>query len=77
MLGVSKGMSRNIETFSAAKNRIKIAVNELVTLAEEEQSVIVFGHGMTNRYMRKELIKRGWTLTYKSNDFWGETCLIK
>jgi len=75
MLGLSKGMSNRVESFKAAKLRAKQAALQLHNLAEKQQNVIVFGHGFSNRYIRKELVKLGWKLSRKSNSFWGETCL--
>lgn len=77
MLGISKGISTRIESFKEAKFRAKEAAQELHRLAEEQQNIIAFGHGFSNRYIRKELIKLGWHLRCKSNDFWGITCLEK
>ncbi len=75
MLGLSKGISTRVESFKAAKQRAKQAAQQLQNLAEEQHNVIAFGHGFSNRYIRKELIKLGWKLRGKSNDFWGLTCL--
>jgi broad specificity phosphatase PhoE len=77
MFGLSKGISVRIESFKAAKQRAKKAAQALHHLAEKQHNVIVFGHGFSNRYIRKELIKLGWQLERKSNDFWGVTCLKK
>ena len=75
ILGVSKGMSTNIESFKQAKQRAKQAAQQLHNLAEDQQNVIVFGHGLSNCYIRKELIKLGWQLRNKSSGFWRKTCL--
>ena len=77
MLGISKGISTRVESFKTAKLRAKQAASDLHDLAEEQQKVIAFGHGLSNRYIREELIKLGWSLRNKSNDFWGVTCLEK
>jgi len=77
MLGISKGISARVESFNAAKQRAKQAAIQLHQLAEQQNNVIVFGHGFSNRYIRKELVKLGWKLNCKSNDFWGETCLTR
>jgi len=76
-MGVKKGISARVETFKQAKLRAKSAANQLIALAEDQQQVIVFGHGMTNRFIKKELINSGWLLTCKGRSFWAETCLQK
>ncbi|QJR81287.1 phosphoglycerate mutase family protein [Alteromonas pelagimontana] len=59
------------ESFKEAKAR----VNEAVTLLEQRVAlhgrVAVFGHGMTNRYLRIYLQQKGWQLVEKDNRFWG------
>jgi len=75
MLGISKGMSSNVESFKSAKFRAKQAADELDKLAKNQENIIVFGHGLSNRYIRKELVRLGWKLQCKSNEFWGKTCL--
>ncbi|QBG36227.1 histidine phosphatase family protein [Litorilituus sediminis] len=77
MLGVKRNMSDSVESFTAAKQRANQAATKLADLAASKQKIIAFGHGYTNRYIRKALIAQGWQLVYKSNDFWGETCLTK
>lgn len=77
MLGVASGLSQNVESFKAAKNRADQAATALANLALNKEKVLVFGHGLTNRYIRKSLEAKGWKLVRKSNDYWGETCLIR
>jgi broad specificity phosphatase PhoE len=77
LMGVKKGISSRVETFKQAKLRAEVAANQLIKLAEEQKHIIVFAHGMTNRYMKKELVKKGWFLTRKDSLFWGETCFKK
>ena len=54
------GFSENGESFSQAKNRSKLAVEELIMLAQKNKMVIVVGHGLMNRLIGKELEKKGW-----------------
>jgi broad specificity phosphatase PhoE len=77
MLGLRKWSSSRIETFQEAKLRAKDVAHQLIYLAEEKNKLIVFAHGMTNRYVKKELIHNGWLLMSKSSSFWGETCFQK
>ncbi|GAA0812701.1 hypothetical protein GCM10009111_07010 [Colwellia asteriadis] len=76
-LGVKKLMSTNVESFKQAKIRIQGAAHKLNALASEQEQVIVFAHGVTNHFLKRELMKQGWVLTQKSDKFWGETCLQK
>lgn len=48
------------ETIAAARLRAGRAVDLLTTLAEQHGSVLAVGHGMFNRFMARDLRKRGW-----------------
>ena len=65
------GGKGRFETFVQGKARAKEASEILSQLAGEHKKVAVFGHGYTNIYIRKYLIKAGWQLSQKSNEFWG------
>lgn len=69
------GVKGNFESYPQAKVRSEIASNELVNLVKEKETVILFGHGYMNLHIRKQLIKKGWVLHSKSNDYWGVTSL--
>ncbi|MDO6488383.1 histidine phosphatase family protein [Colwellia sp. 6_MG-2023] len=69
------GFTGSFETFKQAKQRANIAASELIKAANKQNTVVLFGHGFMNRYIRKSLIQAGWTLTSKSNDYWGVTRL--
>ncbi len=69
------GIKGSFESYSQAKVRSETASNYLVSLAKEKETVILFGHGYINLHIRKLLIKKGWVLQSKSNDFWGVTSL--
>jgi len=77
LMGVKKGISTRVETFKQAQLRAEEAASQLISLVEEKGKIIVFAHGMTNRYVKKELVRNGWLLTHKSSSFWGETCFQK
>lgn len=69
------GFRGPFESFKQAKQRANIAAIELIETAKNQDRVVLFGHGFMNRYIRKSLIQKGWTLTSKSNDYWGITHL--
>lgn len=71
------GIKGHFESFKAAKHRALLAAEQLIAIAEKEQNIVLFGHGFMNLYIRKVLIKKGWTLATKSNQYWGETQLTK
>ncbi len=69
------GFNGPFESFKQAKHRAEIAAKHLISVAQTENKVILFGHGFMNRYIRKSLIKQGWQLNAKSNHYWGVTQL--
>lgn len=69
------GFKGSFESFIEAKQRAEIAADELIDKANSHQGVVLFGHGFMNRYIRKSLIKKGWTLNSKNNAYWGVTTL--
>ncbi len=54
------GFSKNTESISVAKSRLKQASEKLVELAAEHQSVLFVGHGFLNHYIAKELLANNW-----------------
>lgn len=69
------GCKGSFESFRQAKVRAELAAVKLIEIAEYQNKVVLFGHGFMNRYIRKALIKKGWTLNSKSNAYWGVTSL--
>jgi broad specificity phosphatase PhoE len=69
------GVKGSFETFSQAKNRADIAAEKLINMAKIEGRVVLFGHGYLNLFIRKALVKKGWGVHCKSNQFWGVTRL--
>lgn len=55
------GYSRKCESFADAKNRAKLAAEELIQSAEKSQSVVLVGHGFFNILIAKELLQMGWS----------------
>ena len=48
------------ETIGEARRRAVKMTDRLCLLAGEHESVLVIGHGMFNRFLAGELLKRGW-----------------
>lgn len=71
------GFKGKFESFKEAKQRVNLVSQHIEKLTESHERVILFGHGMTNYFTRKSLVKRGWHLKQKDGDFWGITVLQK
>ena len=69
------GLKGSFESYKEAKSRAEIGADKLIELAQEKGSVVLFGHGYMNLHIKKALIKKGWKLNSKSNEFWGVTKL--
>lgn len=54
------GFKKNGESFSKAKVRAKEATNKLITLARENEKVILVGHGLMNRLIANQLRRHKW-----------------
>jgi broad specificity phosphatase PhoE len=67
------GVKGSFESFKKAKQRADKAADKLIEIAQQQDKVVLFGHGFMNRYIRKSLIKKGWVLNSKSNAYWGVT----
>ena len=50
------GYSKNVESYSKAKNRAKLATKMLIDLSRNGKSVTLMGHGLMNRLIIKELL---------------------
>jgi broad specificity phosphatase PhoE len=60
------GYSYNCESVSDAKLRANKASQQLISYAEEFNSVVLVGHGFFNMLIAKELQKKGWKGKRKS-----------
>ena len=69
------GFKGSFESFKQAKKRADEAAVKLIEIAQNQDKIVLFGHGYMNRYIRKSLIKKGWVLNSKSNAYWGITSL--
>ena len=54
------GFKKNAESFLQAKERSKCAAEKLIGLAEHNKKIIVVGHGLMNKLIGKQLLKKGW-----------------
>ena len=54
------GFHKNGEPFSRAKIRAKQAALKLIELAEENEKVILIGHGVMNRLIARQLRLKNW-----------------
>ena len=60
------------------KEYIENALNQLLQYSQENNRVVLIGHGGLNYYLYKALLKEGWTLVKKpSHKNWGMTRLYK
>ena len=69
------GCKGSFESFKQAKKRADEAAVKLIEIAQNQDKIVLFGHGYMNRYIRKSLIQKGWVLNSKSNAYWGITSL--
>ncbi len=54
------GFSKNGESFLEANKRAELAANKLINLAEENEKVILVGHGLMNRLIARQLRLQNW-----------------
>lgn len=69
------GYSGKVESFQQAKIRASKAANKLQEITFSDESVILIGHGMLNRFIGKALVSSGWKKTkhFSANQYWGFT----
>ena len=65
------GFSGRVESFKCAKTRARNIARELHQLAIKHNNVVVFGHGLMNRYIAKELHKLGGDHKRKGKGYWS------
>ncbi|WP_209319900.1 histidine phosphatase family protein [Ancylomarina longa] len=56
---------KGIESYKQAKQRARFAVDNLIKVANVEETAVLLAHGMLNRSIEKELSKRGWKVVQK------------
>jgi broad specificity phosphatase PhoE len=65
------GFSRNGESLAMARRRAKDAASELISLAKEEISVLLVGHGFINYFIARELLSQNWVGPSKpGGEYW-------
>ena len=69
------GVSGPFESYQYARERAKLAAQQLIELATIEGKVVLFGHGYMNLHIRRALAKQGWKVHSKSNAYWGVSTL--
>lgn len=65
------------ESFSQARRRIEKACDLLVERAANHHNVVLFAHAMTNRFLCRYLVRRGWQIIEKDHRYWGVIVLRK
>jgi broad specificity phosphatase PhoE len=66
------------ESFASARARAREAATRLEELAHIHGHVVVFGHGMMNRYMRRHLVSAGWQPKSDSGSgYWSTVTLTR
>ena len=69
---------RGIESRKESKLRTKQATENLIKVAEKEETAVLVAHGMLNGGIAKELRKQGWRITQKKGHVnLGATILVK
>lgn len=71
------GVKGDFESFKQGQARAEEAADKLVTVAKEHGKVLMFGHGVSIFFIRKALVKRGWLVECKSQQYWGVSKLSK
>jgi broad specificity phosphatase PhoE len=71
------GYSPNSESYSEVKIRARKCSDKLVATAKDNDSVIFVGHGILNRLISKELIRRGWQGPAKTKNKHWQFCVYE
>ena len=62
------GYSQNCESYKEAKIRAKKATKRLIELSKQNKPVILIGHGIINKLIRKELMLQKWNEIKKAKN---------
>lgn len=69
---------KGIESRKEAKQRVKHAVENLIKVAEKEETAVLVAHGMLNHGLERQLKKQGWQVIQKNGQTnLGATVLVK
>ena len=68
------GYSKGTESMRMVKTRAGKAASELIRLAEQHQAIVLVGHGVFNRFIATELLRKGFNGPKNpSSAYWGTT----
>lgn len=56
------GLNIKCESLKAVKQRVGIIVERIEAILIEKRCVVIVGHGVINRLIKRALLRRGWTL---------------
>lgn len=65
------GFSGKFDSFKSEKKRAKAAAKQLQQLAMKHEKVALFGHGMLNLYIARELKQLGWHGSSQGKSYWS------
>lgn len=69
---------KGIESRKETKQRVKYAVENLIKVAEKEETAVLVAHGMLNHGLENHLKKQGWQVIQKNGQAnLGATILVK
>ncbi len=69
---------KGIESRKEAKQRAKYAVENLIKVAEKEETAVLVAHGMLNHGLERQLKKQGWKVIQRNGQTnLGATVLVK
>jgi len=57
------GISTKCESYRATKRRVNSAIEFIDAYLKSNNEIIIIGHGFINHMLRKQLIKKGWSLS--------------
>ncbi len=70
------GISSNCESRKKSETRAGKAAEKIIEASEENEHVVLVAHGFINRFIGKQLKKRGWKQIEKSDSYWGRRSFI-
>lgn len=72
------GFAKNGEAISLARQRAQISADKLTQAAQQEQAVLLLGHGFMNHLIASKLKHQGWQKTKSTGrDYWSYIVLEK
>jgi len=71
------GLHKDVESRQQMNTRLADATRVLRTASKQENNIVVFGHGLANRRIAKNLRKRGWRILRNDHGYWSVIELAK